>query len=195
MRAYHRDLVRELTRFGINPHMEQTNGNHVRIEWEIGGKAQSILTANSPSDHRAILNARARIRRQLRAAGVYHHQQRHARPSETEDAYTLAERVEQLELDVITLLDMIQQGPLHPAPPEPPLNPLLPPAQKRNQKRSTLLFYVPFDHWVSLKEIIKSSGRNANKVSVALNALKKRGDVAHDKVAHKWRKTLEGVSR
>lgn len=68
MREHHRELIRELTAVGLRPRLRRTPGDHYRIEWEQWGKSYFILTASTPSDYRAVRNARARMRRLLRSA-------------------------------------------------------------------------------------------------------------------------------
>lgn len=42
---------------------------HMKIRWEMGGRPFSYSCAKSPSDRRAVLNCRARVRRILRNGG------------------------------------------------------------------------------------------------------------------------------
>ena len=58
-------FVRSLSRFGWTA--ELTNGGHVRLQHELGGRA--IVTASTPSDRRALLNTRALLRREMRQLG------------------------------------------------------------------------------------------------------------------------------
>jgi hypothetical protein len=48
-----------------------TNDSHVRVEWDVAGRTYFIVTGATPSDQRAMLNARATMRRQLKALGIY----------------------------------------------------------------------------------------------------------------------------
>lgn len=66
MREHHRELLRELTAVGLRPRLKRTGGDHYRIEWERHGKSYYVVTGGTPSDRRALSNARARIRRKLR---------------------------------------------------------------------------------------------------------------------------------
>src|SRR5262245_66661865 len=75
MNEHHRELMHELAAVGLKPRLRRTPGGHVRIEWDLGGKPYSIVTSKTPSDRRATFNARARIRPQLRDAGVYQRRQ------------------------------------------------------------------------------------------------------------------------
>src|SRR5262245_13354248 len=70
MREYHRNIVDELERYGIKPTMEKTAGSHVRFRWRANGRSQTLLTAATPSDHRAGKNCVAQVRRMMREAGV-----------------------------------------------------------------------------------------------------------------------------
>lgn len=68
MREHHRQLLRELTIVGLRPRLRRTPGDHYWIEWEQWGKSYYVVTAATPSDFRAVRNARARVRRLLRGA-------------------------------------------------------------------------------------------------------------------------------
>src|SRR5262245_50202668 len=91
--------------------MTPTNGNHCRIEWDVGGKTHFVT--GTPSDRRARLNDRARIRRQLRDAGVYQKDKR-ADPAPKKNGGaplilpSLDERLSVLEWDVVVLQEMIE---------------------------------------------------------------------------------------
>jgi hypothetical protein len=69
MRNYHRELLKYLKSRGLKPKLNATKG-HMRITWMIGNRTCSIITSMSPSDRRAIRNARADIRRQISARSV-----------------------------------------------------------------------------------------------------------------------------
>src|SRR5262249_44043974 len=71
MNHLHRVLLTELSSLGLSPRLNTTNGNHTRVEWNVGGKTHSIVTSTTPSDWRAVYAARAEIRRQLKALGFY----------------------------------------------------------------------------------------------------------------------------
>jgi hypothetical protein len=73
MKEHHRTLISELSSLGLSARLQMTNGNHVRIAWDVAGKTYCIVTAATPSDQRAMLNARATIRRQLKVLGIYRH--------------------------------------------------------------------------------------------------------------------------
>jgi hypothetical protein len=63
LRPLHRALVDEIRRAGFEPIVERTNGGHVRFCWPGG----PTIVAWSPSDRRSFANARANIRRAIRA--------------------------------------------------------------------------------------------------------------------------------
>lgn len=203
MKEHHRALMRELQRYGLKPRLGMTNGSHVRVEWEVGGKPYHVVTSNTPSDHRTALNARAQIRRQLKQVGLQPSAAARRVSSVPTEEVSLEERVEQLELDVVTLLDMFdaryQEGwdaakaavmkALSPAAEAPPVAP-----QRRTYgNRHRILLHVPFDRWAKAAEIAKSTGIAPNTVSVALNVFKHKGFVRHDPDAHTWRKTAEAL--
>jgi hypothetical protein len=188
MREHHRELIGELTRVGLTPRLSQTHGNHTRVEWETGGKVYHIVTATSPSDRRATLNARARIRRQLRDQGFFRPTvvAPEGAPNLVHPTPTLEERVTQLELDVVTLLDMVGTNEQEVAP--------APTAffdAEKKPTKSRLLFFIPCDSWSSSKEIARRSGKSSNAVAVALHSLKKKGAVEHDEKNHRYRKKIE----
>jgi hypothetical protein len=107
-------LIREFTSVGIKPEVSKTNGGHLRFAFEAAGEKDSIVTSFTPSDHRSTLNARALVRRKLRAAGVY--DVTPAQPLPLEKALEVPPgvdptpaRVSQLERDVGILLELIQE--------------------------------------------------------------------------------------
>jgi hypothetical protein len=64
-------VLAELRRYGIKPQVEPTTGGHYSVRWQLEGKPKRIvLVAGTPSDHRTRLNARAEVRRYLRADGA-----------------------------------------------------------------------------------------------------------------------------
>ena len=64
-------VKKELALYGIKPDVDTTGGNHVRISWQIPGKAKRSMTvANTGSDWRGPLNERANVRRLLREDGL-----------------------------------------------------------------------------------------------------------------------------
>jgi hypothetical protein len=64
-------LLAEFTTVGVKPEVTKTDGGHLKFSFYVNDKKDSVLTSSTPSDHRATLNARALIRRKLRAGGVY----------------------------------------------------------------------------------------------------------------------------
>src|SRR5262245_55715271 len=75
MRELHRVLLSELSSLGLSPRVHTTAGNHTCVEWDIAGKTNFIVTSTTPSDRRAVLNARADMRRRLKASGLLHETQ------------------------------------------------------------------------------------------------------------------------
>src|SRR5262249_10892701 len=70
----HATVLAELRRYGLKPSVEPTGGGHQKIMWTLPGTTirRSYVT---PSEHgtedpRARLNARAEVRRMIRADGV-----------------------------------------------------------------------------------------------------------------------------
>jgi hypothetical protein len=47
MIEHHRDLLHELTNVGLKPRLTRTNGDHVKIEWDMEGKVHSILSTHA----------------------------------------------------------------------------------------------------------------------------------------------------
>jgi hypothetical protein len=70
MNPLHRALLGELANLGLRPRLRVTGGTHVRIEWNVGARTDFIVTALPPSDRRALVNARAEVRRRLKAAAI-----------------------------------------------------------------------------------------------------------------------------
>lgn len=201
MREHHRDLLRELSIHGIKGKLSPTNGNHVRVEWDRGGKTFSIITPNSPSDHRGQINARAHLRRQMKEAGVFEKHEAKKKKEEGVVGLTVEERLTRLELDVVTLLDLLTEKtggePWQvmnkiESPPPPKAEESMP-APKVRKPRSNLLFYIPVDKWVKAGEIAKRAGRTANAASVTLVRLKRLKLVDHDENNRVWRKRIDAV--
>jgi hypothetical protein len=67
---HHRALTAELSRWGIKPKIEKTNGGHVRFKWNARGKELQIIAASTSSDHRTRQNNLARVRRMMRDVGL-----------------------------------------------------------------------------------------------------------------------------
>jgi hypothetical protein len=63
-------IRRELKAHGVTPTIERTS-KHVDVRWQIPGKQPRVYTTSStPSDWRTRMNARAEVRRMLRADNV-----------------------------------------------------------------------------------------------------------------------------
>lgn len=71
MKHHLRALLGELRGLSLNPRVQTLNGGHVRLEWDVGEKTYFLVTSATPSDRRTVQNARADLRRRLRAAGFY----------------------------------------------------------------------------------------------------------------------------
>jgi len=203
---HRKHLERELRNAGIKPEVQRTDGGHMRIVFEAGGKPQTIMTSWTPSDHRSTLNARARIRKILRDTGTLDKalpvgklDKALALPQQTEP---FMERIAKLELDVAMLLDMLATVAastgvdLEPPPlPEPVIEVSAvpayvdrgPPRGKSKSKVHDLLLAMEYG-WLSFGEIARREGkRTRGAVSVALDKLKKKGLVEHDRELG-WRK-------
>lgn len=112
-------LTRELTRVGLKPTVERANGSRVRIGWELDGGKRDWIITTTDSDPRAALNARAEIRRKLRASGVYDVEQKKPQATGKPSLATalqlpqpvtpVPERIAQLEATADTLLDMLAE--------------------------------------------------------------------------------------
>lgn len=62
----YRDLYRAATADGWS--VEPTNNGHLR--WTHPAASRPVFSASSPSDHRAVLNVRARLRRAMRGGAA-----------------------------------------------------------------------------------------------------------------------------
>lgn len=201
---HRKHLERELRNAGIKPEILRTDGGHMRIVFEAGGKPQTILTSWTPSDHRSTLNARARIRKILRDTGTLDKAQPVGKlgkalslPQQTEP---FMERIAQLEHDVVMLLDMlatvaastgVDLEPL--PPPEPVIETRVdgrhaPTHGPSRSKVHELLLSIGYD-WTPVIVIrARDAKRSAGAISVALNNLKKLGLVENGERGM-WRKT------
>jgi len=188
---HRKHLERELRNAGIKPEILRTEGGHMRIVFEAGGKPQTILTSWTPSDHRSTLNARARIRKILRSSGALDKavpvgklDKALSLPAPTEP---FMERIAQLEHDVAMLLDMLSLVADHAGvdlePPAPP--PEVPPSlvlttlatevvTKSYAKMDDLLAGVGFT-WTPIREIEAHSGRGRARTASALQYMKAKG--------------------
>ena len=214
MKEHHRELINELTRVGLSPRLRPTSGGHMRVEWETGGKVHHIVTASTPSDRRSTLNARALIRRQLRDQGFYKSPERG--PLLEKNGFsdlehrvpTIEDRVATLELDVVTLLDMIAAKESFEAgwqaaadavrktltaPPQVQVPEKSVTQTDKPKFKHELLFFIPCDQWSHADQIARQSRKSVNAVRVALNSLKNKGLVEHDKVNHLYRKKIEAL--
>lgn len=199
---HRKHLERELRNAGIKPEVTRTDGGHMRILFEAGGKKQFILTSWTPSDHRSTLNARARLRKILRDTGVLDRavpmgklDKALALPQQVDP---LVERVAQLETTVATLLDMLATVAagagvdLEPPPPPEPVVILKTPHHPRS-KVHDLLLSIGYD-WTPVSLIrSREPTRSEGAVSVALDNLKKKGLVENGERGM-WRKTAKATT-
>jgi len=58
---------RELVEAGI-PFTVENGKRHIKVRFTVCGKSCMVTCSRSASDHRAILNARLQVRREIRAA-------------------------------------------------------------------------------------------------------------------------------
>lgn len=204
----HRELLeRELTKVGLKPRSEITDGGHLRINFTVHGHERHVITAKTPSDHRTTLNARTRIRQVLRADG-YVPPVKETQPSVFTKALSapppsepLHERVEKLEADIDALLDMIvasvrpedltratKAAPVAEAP--------APRAQEtRGTAKRAVLLALEYQ-WTAYADITRNCRPMTDAhVSVVLSALKKAGLVERDDTRMGfWRKVLRPSS-
>jgi hypothetical protein len=61
-------LVRTLAEAGIDEFRFSMGGRHPRLRFEIAGKSSVVILPSTPSDRRAVLNARAFVRRLVRGS-------------------------------------------------------------------------------------------------------------------------------
>ena len=63
-----RIVLRELARHGVRPQrIERTGSGHVRVHWFAAAGPQQLVVSYSVSDWRGARQARAEVRRKLRA--------------------------------------------------------------------------------------------------------------------------------
>jgi hypothetical protein len=106
-------LEREIRNAGLKPVVERTEGGHMRISFEIHGLTHFIVTSWAPGLQRTTLNARAEIRKILRAHLVVDKQNPNVKsPLEkalsmpSSDPEPFMDRIAHLERDLATMLDM-----------------------------------------------------------------------------------------
>jgi hypothetical protein len=205
---HRKTLERELRNAGIKPEVTRTDGGHMRILFEAGGKKQSILTSWTPSDHRSTLNARAVIRKILRMSGVLNKavpvgklDTALSAPQPTEP---FAERIEQLETDVAMLLDMlatvaektgVDLEPPEPVRPAPSLvieTAAIEAARHPHSKIESLLSAMTFN-WLPVAEIVERSRRERAALVSGLAYAKKLGLVENGQRGM-WRKVVGAVA-
>lgn len=105
-------VLAELVEYGIKGAVVE-RGKHLGVAWVWGGRTRTLFCSRTPSDVRTWLNTRAELRRQLKADGVQPvtpeqrvrtltHALSAPKPAEAPDS-----RVERLQSEVSTLLDMV----------------------------------------------------------------------------------------
>jgi len=60
--------LRELERLGISATVSSTGRNHLRVEWEVNGRRQSVIASHTPSCAGAFRGVLRDVRRRLRQA-------------------------------------------------------------------------------------------------------------------------------
>lgn len=60
-------VVTELTLVGFKPEITRGRNNHLKIQWYNGVRSRAYFAPSTPSDFRSVRNARAEVRRMLRA--------------------------------------------------------------------------------------------------------------------------------
>lgn len=214
-----KQLTRELTKVGVKPEVERTNGDHMRLFWEIDGTRQSITTSSTPSDHRSTLNARARIRKLLREANAYNDRDQkpqamlhYALQLPAEPPEPLHLRVQQLEADFDALLDIFimrigleqenkafeagwqacaenVQKALVSGKQEPSVKTLTP---RKRDKPLWILWHLRREDWLSPKEISKGCGKPTAKIYPALYLARDKGLAEQRSEDKKWRRIGNG---
>src|SRR5262249_29627589 len=136
MNEHHRELLRELADVGLKPGLRRPARGHVSVERALGGHSYSVFTSTSATEPCPAPYGTAHTPRQLRDAGVYQRRQARSLPRAIAAPalvpFSIEERIEQLELDVVTLLDMLEE---RPQPQAKPSELFLAPAPKMNGKR------------------------------------------------------------
>ena len=210
----HKAVATEIERYGVKPVIEPTKNGHIRFRWQTKGQKFELISAGSPSDHRAMDNNRALVRKYMKQAGV-----EPAPPSQKsalddriarlEKVCTeLSRSVEAIQRNVDTVLDLVTDPnrfvenliPMKiqkfmaeaPAPaliPEP--EPAPEPQPRRKKKSGSgadcwLWRAMRYDKFLPVAEIAKAGGRSNGAASVMLTVWKAKGYVDHKD--HKWRK-------
>lgn len=189
--------LRELDKFGIIGKTEQ-RGKHMNIIWQHGTQQRSVLAAVTPSDYRAPLNTRARVRRLIRQDGITMPDPK-TKPSFAKAISiplvapeTDKERVARLEADVDTLVDMLidLQERVSTAAQRAPAPSFIPQssavlkqeqaaaaAPKKQLYRDKVLFVLSYQTPTKLKEIAKKMRVSMFRVAPELTKLVREGRV------------------
>lgn len=198
---HHKDITKELARYGIKPEIEPTNGGHIRFCWTAGSKQQCLTAGKTPSDFRAPENNILRVKRMMKEAGLQplprrKHNGNKEHVSKARSLADLETRIEQIEdtidqlsrdvqmlLDRFTTPDVVPEDTPAPAP-----EPTKKRGHSRKRKDLTPLWRVlRYDEWTPLPVIVKAIGRTTVATSVLLDTLKKKGLVQNQKRVG-WRK-------
>lgn len=214
---HHHAISNELDLYGIRPEIEVTHGNHIRFRWRAGGHAQSLVTACTPSDHRATKNELAKVRRLLRDAGVKKDKAPPAVAAPVEviaaaevpaapEAPSIDDRLANIEADLRRLLDLVTAMQPKPQPQQQPAAPLkingeqphasslFAPRRMRHNSMQRADFWIwkgmRFDVFRGIAAIAKDVGKAKQAVATTLTKLKALGLVHHDR-AKGWRKAAK----
>ena len=196
-------LYRELNEYGIKPKTE-IGGKHVHIRWSVNGHNYTYTTSCTPSDHRAMLNARSDIRRILRTAGAQKIDVRTLNHAITKPEFPPRPRSEvimELRSDVDSLTDLVfelaQKLNGSKIEPEPTttvptfFEPVVVAKRKRTLKIDMLLNALSLDKMKTLKELSKELNEPGPKISAHLWRLKKNGYAIN--LNHAWLRAPEFV--
>jgi hypothetical protein len=221
----HREfLERELAKVGVKPEILRNGGDHMEMRWRSNeGRLRSILTSWTPSDHRSVLNARARMRKILRDDGMLEIKPRKEKVPKLAKALAMPvipdtdrTRIERLENDVNTLLDMLkdltaklvahgiklEDEPVQAPPPAQPITPPVvktvepkqpkQPKERKNAWRHYFLLCLEYQP-VHLSVIAKRAECTYGCASVRLDVLKKE-KMVENTGSGMWRKTKKAAN-
>ena len=213
LEEHHKAVKAELSRYGITPKIEKTNGGHVRFTWDVGGKRLQIVAAGTTSDYRTKQNNIARVKRMMRDAGFDPDKEsppplpkplppRALTTAPDERVARLEAACARLERQVETLLDLVTDPqrfvenyvpkleatpPLAATMPPPPMpEPRAKPKKTQGGADCWLWRAMRYDKFLPVSEIAKAGGRSNGAASVMLTVWKAKGYVDH--VGKGWRK-------
>lgn len=107
-------VVGELRAAGIRDIEYANGGKHLQVRWQVSGRSRRVVTVPvSPSDHRAVANTRADVRRLLRADGmlVIPSPAKETSPPKPDRFTELERRVGALERTLARLVQVMTDGP------------------------------------------------------------------------------------